>query len=147
MDLLSWNYWPVISHRLPIYRLWTIFLVTCQNFVVRIYYRRHHNIESQNMGKSSWYWPGSFCPYWLDFLILEGTMHNTGGRKLKKNKLIQLWIFGGTIATSLEIHAHWCNSDINVALTIHLVIWSKTCMNGNLYNYWDKNPVTRWLNH
>lgn len=28
MDLLSWNYWPVSSHRCPIYTLWTTFWVT-----------------------------------------------------------------------------------------------------------------------
>lgn len=63
------------------YRLLPLHLVTLWNLVVRPCCGRQHILESQEMEKSSWPWPGSSIVYWLASVLLEGAMHASGVEK------------------------------------------------------------------
>ena len=57
------------------YRLLPLHLVTLRNLVVRPCCERQHILESQEVEKSSWPWPGNSIVHWLASLLLEGAMH------------------------------------------------------------------------
>lgn len=59
-------------------RLLSLLLVACQNIKVRPHCRRHHTLQTQDLKKSSWRWPGSLFPRALS-LVSGGVMRAPKG--------------------------------------------------------------------